>query len=402
MAINDITLSGGMRANLANLQLVSMLQNRTSERLATGLRVNKATDDPTAYFAAQNHRSRASDLAARKDTMGEAIQTVNSADEGIKAITTLIEQAKGLTSSARSAGATERAALATQFGALMTQIDDLAGDAGYKGTNFLSSGVLTVDFNEDSSSSLTITGFDGTSTGLGVAAAANAWVADTDIDAAVADLDAALVTLRSEAKSLASNVAVVTARQSFTSGMINTLSVGADNLTAADSNEEAQQGILRLFYPRGSRDGGGDPAVHPRRRAAPERIPMALRIRLKPRERILVGGAVLTNGPHAAEFMVDNEVPVLRGRDVLAPRDAGTPCRRIVLALQLVYVDPDEAGRHAGTYRQLADEALAAAPSLGPTIRAIDRALTEGRIYDALKQARRLVEREQELMNHVR
>ncbi len=270
MAINDISLSGGMRANLSNLQLVSMLQNRTSERLATGLRVNSSVDDPAAYFAAQNHRSRAGDLAGRKDSMGEAIQTVQAADAGIKAITALIEQAKGLASSARSADATERASLATQFGALMTQIDDLAGDAGYKGVNFLSSGSLTVEFNEDASSSLTISGFDGTSSGLSIAAAANSWVADTDIDAATADLDAALVTLRSEAKSLASNVAVVTARQSFTAGMINTLTTGADNLTMADSNEEganmlalqtrqqlgitalslsaqAQQGILRLF-----------------------------------------------------------------------------------------------------------------------------------------------------------
>jgi flagellin len=270
MALNDITLAGGMRANLMDLQLVAALQARTTQRLASGKRVNSAVDDPAAFFAAQNHMSRAADLAARKDAMGEAIQTVKAANDGMTAITKLIEQAKGLVASARSGSATTRADLATQFDALLTQIDQLALDAGYKGTNFLDSATLTVSFNEDGSSSLTITGFDSSSTGLGVAAAANAWVADTDIDAAATALDAALTTLRTQAATLSSNNGVVTTRQSFVTDMINTLTQGADQLTAADSNEEganmlalqtrqqlgivalslssqAQQSILKLF-----------------------------------------------------------------------------------------------------------------------------------------------------------
>jgi flagellin-like hook-associated protein FlgL len=238
MALGDITLSGGMRNTLNSLQLVSALMARTQERLATGKRVNSAVDDPSAYFASQDHLSRASDLAARKAAMGEAINTAQAADEGVKSITTLIEQAKGLAASARSADATERADLATQFDALMTQIDDLAGDASYRGTNLLDSDNLTVEFNEDGTSALTITGFDASSTGLGIAAAANAWVADTDIDAAVADLDAALTTLRSESETLSSNLGVVTTRQEFTANLIATLQAGADELTLADPNEE--------------------------------------------------------------------------------------------------------------------------------------------------------------------
>jgi flagellin-like hook-associated protein FlgL len=270
MGVNDITLAGGMRQNLANLQLVSGLMARTTQRLATGLRVNTAVDDPSAFFAAQNHRSRANDLSVRKDAMGEAIQTVKAASAGIAGITSLIEQAKGLASSARGSSATERASLATQFDALRTQIDQLAADAGYKGINFLASGTLTVDFNESGTSEVTITGFDGSTTGLPIAAAAAAWVADANIDVAVAELDAALTTLRSQAKSLASNNSVITNRQNFTAEMINTLTEGADSLTVADSNEEGanmlalqtrqqlgvvslsltsqgQQSILRLF-----------------------------------------------------------------------------------------------------------------------------------------------------------
>lgn len=270
MAINDISLAGGMRANLLNLQLVSALQSRTTERLATGRRVNSAVDDAAAFFAAQNHMGRASDLAALKDSMAEAIQTVKAASEGISAITKLIEQAKGLAASARSATTADRATLATQFDALMTQLDQLASDAGYKGTNFLASDTLVVTFNETASSTITITGFDASSTGLGVAAAANAWAANADIDAAVTDLNAALSTLRTNASTLSSNNSVITTRESFTSDLINTLTAGADQLTAADVNEEganmlalqtrqqlgmvalslssqSQQSILRLF-----------------------------------------------------------------------------------------------------------------------------------------------------------
>lgn len=270
MAINDVTLAGGMRNNLVSLQNVAFLQSRTTERLATGRRVNSSVDDPSAFFAAQNHRNRAGDLAARKDLMNEAIQTVKAGLQGIDGITKLIEQAKGLAASARSASAADRATLSAQFDALRTQIDELAGDAGYKGTNILGGDDLAIEFNEDGSSTLTVSGFDATASGLSISASANDWVANTDIDAAVAELDTALGTLRTNAKTLASNNAVVTTRQEFTTSMINTLSTGADMLTAADPNEEganmlalqtrqqlgivalqlssqAQQSVLRLF-----------------------------------------------------------------------------------------------------------------------------------------------------------
>jgi flagellin-like hook-associated protein FlgL len=238
MSINDITLAGGMRSALTSLQMFAALQARTTERLSTGKRVNSAVDDPSAYFAAQNHMSRASDLAARKDMMAEAIQTVRTATEGIDAITSLIQQAKGIAESARGGTSAERTALSTQYDELLTQIDELAGDALYRGRNLLDSDTLTVTFNEDGTSTLTITGFDGTSSGLSIDGAANAWAADTDIDGATTDLDAALVTLRTNAKSLAANLSVVTTRQEFTVNLINTLTGGADLLTAADQNEE--------------------------------------------------------------------------------------------------------------------------------------------------------------------
>lgn len=241
MPINDITLAGGMRSDLVQLQLVTALQARTTERLATGKRVNSAIDDPSAYFAAQGHLSRASDLAARKSDMGEALKGITAANAGITAITGLIEQAKGLVTSARSANTAARAALATQFTALRAQIDDLAGDATYKGKNFLAGDTLAVAFNEDGSSSLTITGFDATTGtgGLNIADAVGSWADVTDLDAATTDLDAALVTLRSNAATLSSNNSIISSRNDFVTAMVNNLTAGANDLTSADPNEES-------------------------------------------------------------------------------------------------------------------------------------------------------------------
>jgi flagellin-like hook-associated protein FlgL len=244
VAINDISLTAGMRANLISLQGTVDLLNRTQERLATGKKINTALDGPTAYFASQSLLARASDLAVLKDGMGQAIQTIKAADAGIKGITELIEAAKGLAQSARTEDSTGRADLAAQFDALMGQIDDLATDSGYQGTNLLDDDDLTVDFNEDATSSLTVSGFDASSSGLSIAAAANDWVDDTDIDAAVTDLDEAISTLRTEATTLSSNLNVVTTREDFTTNMMKALTEGSDKLTLADMNEEGANMLM--------------------------------------------------------------------------------------------------------------------------------------------------------------
>ena len=228
-----------MRANVLALQSTQTLFENTQNRLATGKKVNTALDDPIAYFAAKGYTDRAGDLSALKDSMNEAIQIVKAADSGISAIENLIAQAKSLANSAlASASTTERSSYAAQFSTIREQIDGLALDANYKGTDLLDNDALTVKFNEDSSNSLTISGFSADSTSMGIAVAAGNWATDTNITDAITDLDTASTSLRTESKNLSSNLAVVNTRLDFTSNMINTLTKGADNLTLADMNEE--------------------------------------------------------------------------------------------------------------------------------------------------------------------
>ena len=127
---------------------------------------------------------------------------------------------------------------------------------------------------------------------------------------------------------------------------------------------------------------------------------MALRVQLKPGERVLVGGALVRNGSARAELFIENDAPLLRAPDVLRPDAVRTPCERIYLALQLMYLDEHERGRYAGAYHELKAEVLAAAPSCAPWVRAIDEQLEAGWLFKALRSARRLIEHERELLAH--
>jgi flagellin-like hook-associated protein FlgL len=134
----DITLTPAMRANLLSLTATARLMDKTQGRIATGRKVNTALDDPTAFFTALGLTNKAGDLSVLKDSMGQGISAIESADKALTAITKLVEQMKGLTSSALAATtAAERSTLAGQFADLRTQIDKLAGDTTYSGKNLV-------------------------------------------------------------------------------------------------------------------------------------------------------------------------------------------------------------------------------------------------------------------------
>lgn len=238
--MSDIVLSPGVRSNLLQLQQTSDLITQTQTRLATGKRVNSALDNPINFFTAQGLSVRANDLNALLDAMSTGIDTIQAANNGITAITKLVQSAQALVSQAnQTADVNVRATLAAQFNALLPQIDQLAGDSGFNGVNLLGGNDLTITMNEDGTSTVVVGSVNDTTAGdLAINTSANNWGTGTDIAAAGTQLSAALTTLRSQAQSLSSNLATVQIRQDFTKAMINTLNNGADSLTLADSNEE--------------------------------------------------------------------------------------------------------------------------------------------------------------------
>jgi flagellin-like hook-associated protein FlgL len=342
---SDIVLSAGVRSNLLALQNTTSLMTRTQERLATGKKVNSALDNPINYFTAANLSNRATDIGGLLDGVGNAIQTLKAADNGMNAIKQLVQTAQatarqaiqttattaryigtvaGLTGSSsfavtagksitvsdgtttatiNSGGAltvqnvidgvnnqaglnvkasltsdgkilleatggntivlggtssaaeqaqfglvagttaagtvsTLRSSFATQYNTLLTQIDKLAQDAGFNGIDLIYGDSLKVVFNEQSTSSLTISGVKLDSAGLGLTTAGSSFQTDFDVNTALTQLQTALSSLESQASTFGSNLSVVQFRQDFMKAMINTLQTGADNLTLADTNEE--------------------------------------------------------------------------------------------------------------------------------------------------------------------
>ena len=138
---------------------------------------------------------------------------------------------------------TLRAAAETQFDSLRTQIDNLVNDTTFLGVNLLKASPdnLTVTFNEDGTANLTVSGIASDSTALGIGAvdSADSFATDAGIDTIVAQLDAALTTLRNTQSTLGGNNALINTRFAFTENLINTLEDGAAKLINADLAEEA-------------------------------------------------------------------------------------------------------------------------------------------------------------------
>jgi flagellar protein FlbT len=126
---------------------------------------------------------------------------------------------------------------------------------------------------------------------------------------------------------------------------------------------------------------------------------MALKVELKPHERIIIGSCVITNVDQRARLLIEGEnTPVLREKDILTPATADTPAKLIYLAVQLMYLSPDPKAHHM-TYFSLLKDMLTAAPSSWSIIEGINNFILEGDLYRALKEAKKLIAHEKELLD---
>jgi len=129
---------------------------------------------------------------------------------------------------------------------------------------------------------------------------------------------------------------------------------------------------------------------------------MALKITVKPHERLIIGGAVIQNGSMKSELLVENNVPILRAKDIMSLHEADSPCKRIYFAIQLMYVDQENLAEHHKLYWELVRDVSEAAPSRKPILQEISNDVLNGRYYKALKLTRSLIAYEQEAMENVR
>ncbi|MCO5131033.1 MAG: flagellar biosynthesis repressor FlbT [Xanthobacteraceae bacterium] len=129
---------------------------------------------------------------------------------------------------------------------------------------------------------------------------------------------------------------------------------------------------------------------------------MALKVELRPHERIIVGACVITNTDQRARLLIEGDrIPILREKDILTPETADTPAKLIYLAVQLMYLAPDPMAHHPA-YFSLIKDVISATPSSWPLIEAINNHILNGDLYRALKEARKLIAHEAALLDAAR
>src|SRR5579864_8665640 len=171
-----VNLTAALNANLLSLQNTQTLLNQTQLALSTGKKVNSALDNPSAFFAAQSLTNRSGDLANVLDGISQGVQTIQTANDGITAITSLLQQAKSVAqqalseANANAGGApTDVASLTASYNQILQQITNLSNDATYQGTNLLNSttNTLTITYDETGKSTQSIQGVNFTAGSTG-------------------------------------------------------------------------------------------------------------------------------------------------------------------------------------------------------------------------------------------
>jgi flagellar biosynthesis repressor protein FlbT len=129
---------------------------------------------------------------------------------------------------------------------------------------------------------------------------------------------------------------------------------------------------------------------------------MALKIALKPQEKVIIGGTVIQNGKHRSEFVIENSAAILREKDIMREDEATTFCSKIYFVIQLMYIDGRNLVEYHKTYWKLVRDLVNAVPSTLGYVEKISEYLLKNDYYQALKFAKKLIEYEREVLNRVR
>ena len=124
---------------------------------------------------------------------------------------------------------------------------------------------------------------------------------------------------------------------------------------------------------------------------------MALKVELKPFERIIIGESVITNSETRAHFLIDGEAPILREKDILTAETANSPVKRLYLCVQQMYLEKD-IPKYQELYMGFVKDLLEAVPSFRRQIEDASKLILSGQLYNSLKEIRKLIKLEEELL----
>ena len=129
---------------------------------------------------------------------------------------------------------------------------------------------------------------------------------------------------------------------------------------------------------------------------------MPLKITLKPKEQMIIDGAVVRNAGLTAHLLIENDVPILREKDILTENDAQSPCRQIYFAIQLMYIDEQNLTTYYEAYWKLVKEIVKILPGAVGLVDQINECIISRKYYQGLKLSNQLIDFEEEVFQDVR
>jgi len=124
---------------------------------------------------------------------------------------------------------------------------------------------------------------------------------------------------------------------------------------------------------------------------------MALKVELKPFERIIIGESLITNSESRTTFLIEGEAPILREKDILTAETANTPVKRLYLCIQMMYLEKN-IPKYQDLYMDFVRDLLLTQPSLRKSIETASKLILSGSLYHSLKEVRKMIKREEELL----
>ena len=125
---------------------------------------------------------------------------------------------------------------------------------------------------------------------------------------------------------------------------------------------------------------------------------MPLKLSLKPGEKFVLNGAVITNGDKRTSLVIQNRAALLREKDIMQREDADTPARRIYFPVMMMYLEPEDTERLYTDFALRMTEFLGAIRNKAARAACVEisRDVTEGSYYKALMLCKKLFEFEKE------
>src|SRR6476469_6952903 len=115
---------------------------KSLEKLSTGLRINRASDDAAGLSVSESLRSKIRGMDRAKSNAGDGIALVQIAEGATGEINNILQRMRELSiqSSTDTMTTTERSYTDKEFGQLMSEITRISSSASYNGMTLLDGG----------------------------------------------------------------------------------------------------------------------------------------------------------------------------------------------------------------------------------------------------------------------